>query len=83
MSAVHSQDMKHLGSLESTQEAMLEAMPRATFMHLLCSSNFLCASYLNECMPMYEPIVKYNIITMFEKFPLPIIVIHLHLHLIY
>ena len=75
--------MKHLGSLESTPEAILEAMPRVTFMHLLCSSNFLLASYLNECMPMYEPIVKYNIITIFEKFPLPIIVIHLHLHLIY
>ena len=36
----------------------LSATPRATLTHLLCSPNFLHASYLNERMLMYEPIVK-------------------------
>ena len=29
-------------------------------MHLLFSPNFPRASYLDECMLMYEPIVKYS-----------------------
>ena len=29
-------------------------------MHLSCSPNFLCASYLDECMLTYEPIVNYE-----------------------
>ena len=33
-------------------------MPRATLMHLSCPPNFLCASYLDERMLMYEPIVN-------------------------
>ena len=45
--------MKHLGSLESTQEAS-----RATLTHLSCSPNFPCASYLDQCTLTYEPIVK-------------------------
>ena len=48
--------MKHLGSLESTQEA--RATPRATLTHLSCSPNFPRASYLNERTLTYEPIVK-------------------------
>ena len=48
--------MKRLGSLESTQEAM----PRATLTHLSCSPNFPCASYLDEGMLIYEPIVKFT-----------------------
>ena len=40
------QDIKHLGSLESTQEAGVA---------LGCTSlNFPCASYLDECMLMCE-----------------------------
>ena len=39
--------MKHLGSLESTQEA-----------NLSCSPNFPRASYLDESTLMYEPIVN-------------------------
>ena len=38
---------------------LLLAMPWATLMHLLCSPNFLPASYLDECTLMYEPIVNY------------------------
>ena len=41
-------DMKHLGSLESTQEA------RVT--HLSCSPNFPRASYLDERTLTCEPI---------------------------
>ena len=37
---------------------LLSAMPQATHMHLSCSPNFLRASYLNERMLMYEPIVN-------------------------
>ena len=40
-------DMKHLGSLESIQEAT----PRATLTHLSCSPNFSRASYLDERTP--------------------------------
>ena len=50
-------DMKHLGSLESTQEA--RATPRATLTHLSCSPNFPRASYLDERTLTYEPIVNY------------------------
>ena len=51
--------MKHLGSLESTQEArVLSATPRATLTDLLCSPNFPRASYLDERTLTYEPIVK-------------------------
>ena len=48
--------MKHLGSLESAQEAT----PRATLTHLWCSPNFPCASYLDESTLTYEPIVDQN-----------------------
>ena len=37
---------------------LLSATPWATLMHLLCSPNFPCASYLNEHTLMYEPIVS-------------------------
>ena len=37
---------------------LVSAMPRATLMHLLCSPNFLCASYLNEWTLTDEPIVN-------------------------
>ena len=40
---------------------LLLAMPRATLTHLLCSPNFLHASYLDECTFTYEPIVNYII----------------------
>ena len=40
---------------------LLLAMPRATLTHLLCSPNFLHASYLDECTLTYEPIVNYII----------------------
>ena len=50
-SACVHRDMKHLGSLESTQEA------RVT--HLSCSPNFPRASYLDERTLTYEPIVKW------------------------
>ena len=39
---------------------LLSALPQATLMHLSCSPNFLCASYLDECMLTYEPIVNYE-----------------------
>ena len=53
-------DMKHLGSLESTQEARVAlATPRATLTHLSCSPNFPRASYLDERTLTYEPIVKW------------------------
>ena len=42
-------DMKHLGSLESTQEARV-AQSRHTLLHLPCSSNFPRASYLKLWM---------------------------------
>ena len=45
-------DMKHLGSLESTQEARVA--------RVLCSPNFPRASYLDERTLTYEPIVNYN-----------------------
>ena len=52
-------DMKHLGSLESTQEARVAlGTPQATLTHLSCSPNILCASYLDEHTLMYEPIVN-------------------------
>ena len=38
---------------------LLLAMPWATLMHLLCSPNFLPASYLDECTLTYKPIVNY------------------------
>ena len=44
-------DMKHLGSLESTQEALT---------HLSCSPNFPRASYLDERTLTYEPIVNWR-----------------------
>ena len=44
--------MKHLGSLESTQEARVA--------RVLCSLNFPRASYLDERTLTYEPIVKRN-----------------------
>ena len=37
---------------------LLSASPRATLTHLLCSPNFPHASYLDERMLTYEPIVK-------------------------
>ena len=37
---------------------LLSATPWATLMHLLCSPNFLRASYLDEHTLTYEPIVK-------------------------
>ena len=40
---------------------LLLATPRATLTHLLCSPNFLHASYLDECTLTYEPIVNYII----------------------
>ena len=40
---------------------LLLATPRATLTHLLCSPNFPHASYLDECMLTYEPIVNYII----------------------
>ena len=52
-------DMKHLGSLESTQEA--RATPRATLTHLSCSPNFPRASYLDERTRTYEPVVNYDV----------------------
>ena len=57
MSAVRSSILKHLGSLESTQEARV-ALSYTTLAHLSCSPNFPRASYLDECMLMYEPIVN-------------------------
>ena len=45
--------MKHLGSLENTQEARVALV-------LSCSPNFPRASYLDERTLTYEPIVKYN-----------------------
>ena len=56
MSAVHSlrYDMKHLGSLESTQE-----VASSNSYAFLFSPNFLRASYLDEHMLTYEPIVKW------------------------
>ena len=46
--------MKHLGSLESTQEARVA--------RVLCSPNFPRASYLDERTLTYEPIVG-NVMT--------------------
>ena len=48
-------DMKHLGSLESTQEAT----PRATLTHLSCSPNSPRASYLDERTLTHESIINY------------------------
>ena len=47
-------DMKHTGSLESTQEALT---------HLSCSPNLPCASYLDERTLTHEPIVISYVIT--------------------
>ena len=48
-----------LGSLESTQEAVVaRATPRATLTHLPCSPNFPRASYLNERTLTYKSIVS-------------------------
>ena len=44
-------DMKHLGSLEGTQEAR-------TLTHLSCPPNFSRASYLDERTLTHESIVK-------------------------
>ena len=38
---------------------LLSATPRATLTHLSCSPNFPCASYLDERMLTYEPIVLF------------------------
>ena len=38
---------------------MFSATPQATLTHLSCSPNFPCASYLDECMLTYEPIVNW------------------------
>ena len=45
-------DMKHLGSLESTQEATV-------LTHLSCSPNFPRASYLDERTLTHESIVNF------------------------
>ena len=37
---------------------LLLAMPQATLTHLSCSPNFPYASYVDERMLMYEPIVN-------------------------
>ena len=39
---------------------LLLAMPQATLTHLLCSPNFLHASYVDERMLMYEPIANWQ-----------------------
>ena len=44
------------------KQELLSATPRATLTCLSCSPNFPRASYLDKCMLMYEPIVKYYII---------------------
>ena len=51
--------MKHLGSLESTQEARVaRGIAKSNSYPFSCSPNFPCASYLDERMLTYEPIVK-------------------------
>ena len=59
--------MKHLGSLKSTQEARV-ALGYTTLAHLSCSPNFPRASYLDECMLTYEPIVHYIISSVMQAF---------------
>ena len=59
-------DMKHLGSLESTQEARVargvaERNSYASFV----LSKLLRALYLDERTLTYEPIVNYNIASKF------------------
>ena len=49
-------DMKHLGSLESTQEARVAL--DVTLTHLSCSPNFPRASYLDERTLTHESIVN-------------------------
>ena len=44
------------------------ATPRATLTHLSCSPNFPRASYLDECMLTYEPIVNYIISSVIQAF---------------
>ena len=52
-------DMKHLGSLESTQEARVALGYASSNSYAsLCSPNFPRASYLDERMLRYEPIVN-------------------------
>ena len=43
------------------KSAVLLPMPHTTLMHLSSSSNFLRASYLNECTLTYEPIVNFDL----------------------
>ena len=53
--------MKHLGSLESTQEARVALGYTLSNSHVSsCSPNFPCASYLDEHTLTHEPIVNYN-----------------------
>ena len=52
-------DMKHLGSLGSTQEARVAR--GVTLTHLSCSPNFPRASYLDERTLTHEPIVKFHL----------------------
>ena len=53
--------MKHLGGLESTQQARVAlGYASTTVMHLSCSPNFPRASYLDERTLMYEPIVNWD-----------------------
>ena len=47
---------------------LLSATPRATLIHLLCSPNFLRASYLDERMLTYEPIVNWRSYSLLPKF---------------
>ena len=44
------------------------ATPQATLTHLSCSPNFPRASYLDECMLTYEPIVHYIISSVMQAF---------------
>ena len=54
-------DMKHLGSLESTQEARVAiSFASSNFYTYFVLSNFPRASYLDERTLAHEPIVKYK-----------------------
>ena len=53
-------DMKHLGSLESTQEAGV-ALGYASSNSYACSPNFPRASYLDERTLTHESIVKLGV----------------------
>ena len=56
MSAVHLSRYEALGKFGEHSRSY--PMPRATLTHVLCSPNFLHASYPDECTPKYEPIVN-------------------------